>query len=92
MAVKLGLEKVIMKHGKLVGYFISNQESDFYKSEVFTKVLQFVQMHPNTCKMKEKQTRKGLRLLLTFESISTSKKSIDCITTCFGLIIVNFEI
>ena len=53
----------------LIGYFISDQNSAFYQSPQFTKVLQFVQTHKALCKMKEKQTRNGLRLLLTFENI-----------------------
>ena len=68
-----------MKQDKLIGYFISDKESGFYKSENFTKVLQFVQMHPIVCKMKEKQTRKGLRLLLTFEEIKTIEKALKAI-------------
>jgi transcription-repair coupling factor (superfamily II helicase) len=73
IATKLGLEKVIMKHNKLVGYFISDQQSGFYQSINFSKVLQYIQTHPQACKMKEKQTRNGLRLLLTFENV----KSVD---------------
>jgi len=73
IATKLGFEKVVMKHNKLTGYFVSDQQSDFYKSLSFTKILQYVQMHPNHCKIKEKQTRNGLRLLLTFENV----KSVD---------------
>ena len=77
IATKIGLEKVIMKHGKLVGYFINDQQSAFYQSHGFTKVLQFVQTHPNTAKMKEKQTRGGLRLLLTFENIKSVKQALS---------------
>lgn len=76
IATKIGLEKVIMKHGKLVGYFINDQQSAFYQSHGFTKVLQFVQTHPNAAKMKEKQTRGGLRLLLTFENIKSVKQAL----------------
>ena len=65
-----------MKHGKLIGYFISDQQSTFYQSKGFTKVLQFVQTNPNICKMKETQTRNGLRLLLTFESIKSVKQAL----------------
>lgn len=79
VATKIGFEKIIMKQDKLIGYFISDQKSGFYKSENFTKVLQFVQMHPIVCKMKEKQTRKGLRLLLTFEEINTIEKALKAI-------------
>ncbi len=79
IATALGFEKIIMKQGKFVGYFISNQESNFYKSEIFTKVLQFVQTHANHCTMKEKQTRKGLRLLLTFEKVNSIEKVLHTI-------------
>ena len=75
IASKVGFEKVIMKHGKLVGYFISDQQSNFYQSQWFTKVLHFVQQNPKICKMKESRTRNGLRLLLTFEDIKTIEKA-----------------
>ena len=67
----IGLEKIVMKKSKMIGYFIADQQSDFYQSPSFTKVLQFVQSHPQQCKIKEKQTRNGLRLLLVFENITS---------------------
>ena len=76
VATKMGLEKVVMKKGKLVGYFINDQQSPFYQSEGFTKVLQFVQRHPKACKMKEKQTRNGLRLLVTFNNINSVEQAL----------------
>jgi len=69
LANAIGLEKVILKKGKLLGYFIADQQSDFYQSPAFTHVLQYVQSHPNLCQLKEKQTRNGLRLLLVFDGI-----------------------
>ena len=63
-----------MKQGEFIGYFINDQQSNFYQSKSFTKVLQFIQNNPNACKMKEKQTRSGLRLLLTMESIKSVKQ------------------
>lgn len=77
IASKIGLEKIVMKHGKLVGYFIADQQSKFYQSPAFTRVLQYVQSHPNALKMKEKQTRAGLRLLLTFEKVTSVNKALD---------------
>jgi len=75
-ANSIGLEKVVMKKGKLIGYFISDQQSDFFQSPGFTRVLQFVQSHSNICTMKEKQTRNGLRLLLVFERITSLDKAL----------------
>lgn len=76
LATKMGLEKVVMKQGKLIGYFITDQKSGFYQSNGFTKILQYIQSHPGACKMKEKQTRNGLCLLLTFENIKTVKQAL----------------
>ena len=77
IASHIGLEKVIMKKGKFVGYFIADQKSRFYQTNNFTKILQYVQTHQQTCKMKEKQTRNGLRLLLTFDKITSVKKALQ---------------
>ncbi len=79
IATSIGLEKVIMKQNKLVGYFISDQQSEFYQSSAFSKVLQFVQKNPGICKMKEKETRNGLRLLLTFDHIDSVDKALTAL-------------
>ena len=76
IATKAGFEKIVMKQGKLIGYFINDQQSDFYQSSHFTRVLQFVQSNSNSCKMKEKQTRNGLRLMLTFENIKSVEQAL----------------
>ncbi|MBP2833173.1 transcription-repair coupling factor [Aquimarina sp. U1-2] len=71
IATSIGLEKIILKQNKFVGYFINDQQSAFYQSDAFSKVLQFMQQHPNLGKIKEKKTRNGLRLLLTFDTINS---------------------
>jgi transcription-repair coupling factor (superfamily II helicase) len=76
IATHIGLEKVIMKKGKFIGYFIADQQSSFYQSAVFTQVLQYVQSHPQQAKLKEKQTRNGLRLLLVFDRITSVDKAL----------------
>lgn len=75
----IGFEKIILKNNKLVGYFISDQSSSYYQSNNFTKVLKFVQSHSEKCKMKEKETRKGLRLLLTFENIKSINDALQAV-------------
>ena len=70
-AIGMGLERIVMKKGRFVGYFISDQQSDFYQSQAFSNILQFVQTNAARVKMKEKQTRNGLRLLLTIEKVTS---------------------
>jgi len=79
LAKGIGIEKVVMKKSKLIGYFIANQQSEFYQSNDFTRVLQFVQKHPHLCTIKEKQTRNGLRLLLTFDGITSVDKALQAL-------------
>ena len=83
MAAAIGLEKVVMKQGKFIGYFISDQQSPFYQSARFNKVLQFVQLHPGKLRLKEKQTRNGLRLLLTLEGVTTIEKAQRAVTPLY---------
>lgn len=71
----IGLEKIVMKKGKMIGYFIADQQSKFYQSKQFTTVLQFIQSNPKLAKLKEKETRKGLRLLLVFNDIKSLDKA-----------------
>ncbi|UJH68706.1 transcription-repair coupling factor [Allomuricauda sp. SCSIO 65647] len=75
IATHIGLEKVVLKKKKFIGYFIADQQSDFYQSDTFTRVLHYVQKHPQKCKLKEKQTRNGLRLLLVFDEITNVEKA-----------------
>lgn len=77
IATEFGMERIILKQNKMVAYFISDQQSDFYQSAKFRKVLMFVQQNPTLCKMKEKETRNGLRLLLSFENIKTIKRALE---------------
>jgi transcription-repair coupling factor (superfamily II helicase) len=77
IATRLGIEKLIMKQGKMIGYFVGDQQSDYYQSSHFRKVLQFVQLNGNLCKMKEKETKSGLRLLLTFENVKSIRKALE---------------
>jgi len=77
IATRLGIEKLVMKHGKMICYFVSDQQSDYYQSARFREILQFVQKQNTLCKMKEKQTVNGLRLLLTFENVKSIRKALE---------------
>lgn len=77
IATQTGIEKIIMKQGKLIGYFVGDQQSNYYNSKQFRHMLQFVQQHGNICKMKEKETKNGLRLLITFENVKSINKALD---------------
>ena len=76
IASQMGMERLIMKQGKMIGYFIADQQSKFYQSNAFQRVLTFVQRNNDKCKLSEKETRNGLRLILSFEQIHSIEKAI----------------
>lgn len=60
LAKKAGFEKVIIKKNRMIGSFVSNQESSYYQSEMFNKVLHYVQLFPHSCKMKQGENKLSL--------------------------------
>ncbi len=65
LAKKIGFEKIILKNKRFTGYFVSNQESPYYQSTVFSSVLRFVQNNPGNCRMRENKNK----LTLSFQNI-----------------------
>lgn len=71
VATRIGLEKVVLKNGKLTGFFIADQQSAFYQSPTFGRVLKFVQENAYQVAIKEKKSSRGLRLLLKSDDAKT---------------------
>jgi transcription-repair coupling factor (superfamily II helicase) len=84
LASKMGLERLIIKNKKCVGYFLSDQQSDFYQSPLFNQILLGVQKQPKKYSMKEKQTRNGLRLLLVLDQVHTVENLLDQLNNLVG--------
>jgi transcription-repair coupling factor (superfamily II helicase) len=71
IAIELGIEKIILKHQKMVCQFISDPQSVYYQSPVFSRILKFVQTNQQICRMKEANHK----LSLTFEKVKSIKKA-----------------
>lgn len=74
---KIGLERIIMKNDAFVGYFISDAKSDFYQSDIFGSILQFVQENPKDVRLEERKTRNGMRLLLKISKTKSVQAVLD---------------
>jgi transcription-repair coupling factor (superfamily II helicase) len=77
MAAGMGLEKLVLKQGKLLGYFLGEQDAPFYQSEGFSRLLQTVQRYPGQFRLKEKQTRQGLRLMLVLDPVKSIGQALE---------------
>jgi transcription-repair coupling factor (superfamily II helicase) len=83
VAKGIGLEKLVLKQKKLIGYFISNQDSPYYQSPIFTKVLKYIQNNPYTCKMKERNDK----LTIVFENVNDVREAIDLLVPITGNVV-----
>jgi transcription-repair coupling factor (superfamily II helicase) len=81
LAIAIGFEKIVIKMGKLVGFFISNPESPFYSSEEFKQVIRYIQEHPKKVRMKET----GPKLSLIFDHVTTINEAIVCLQQLTGV-------
>ena len=73
---QIGFEKISLKKNTLKGYFISNQQSNYFESDQFKKVLQFVQTHPRLGNLKEVKNT----LRIAFENIRSIDQAIKILT------------
>ena len=66
---KLGFEKIIIKNGVMIAFFISNPMSKYYKSNRFSKILESLSAHPNIFELKQNDSK--LRIFVrNIDSIS----------------------
>ena len=54
---KIGLEKIIIKNGVMIAFFISNPLSQYYKSDRFAKILENVTLNPKLFELKQNDNR-----------------------------------
>ena len=72
-AIKLGFPKIILKQNKLIAHFIPDQESPYYKSPVFSKILSFVQTQIRHYHLQESRGK----LTLHIDNITSVSQAIE---------------
>ncbi len=72
LCVELGFEKVTLKNGLMIAYFLSKQDSDYFNSPIFRSIMVFVQKNPVGYKLKET----GTKLALIVQRIDSVKAAI----------------
>lgn len=69
---ELGFEKINLKGGKLKAYFVSGND-EYFKSDVFGKILTFAKTHSQRCRLKDISGK----LILTIEDIDSVDKALE---------------
>jgi transcription-repair coupling factor (superfamily II helicase) len=76
---RLGFEKLTLKNEKLRAYFISTKD-EYFSSDTFGKILNFVKTHSRQCKMKDTAGK----AMLQIESILTVDAAIELLSQMEG--------
>ena len=62
MAKAFGIEKLILKQDRMVCHLVSNQQSPFYQSPNFAKLINYIQANPRRASLKETPERLSLSI------------------------------
>ncbi|MDR0668260.1 MAG: transcription-repair coupling factor [Prevotellaceae bacterium] len=76
IAIRLGVEKIVLKNRLMILYFISNPLSNYYRSSVFARVLQYVQQRPELFAVKEQNEK----LMMTAPNVPTVRHAIETLS------------
>ncbi|MEN9440413.1 MAG: transcription-repair coupling factor, partial [Bacteroidota bacterium] len=77
LAEEIGLERLVIKSGKMVGYFISNPQSPFYETDMFQQVLNYIQRNGQGCKLSEQNDK----LRIVFADVKHIKHAFEQISS-----------
>lgn len=75
LAKLVGVEKIVLKHGKMLIYFVSNLESPYYHSAAFGAVLNYMAQNPRHSQIKEQKGKRSMSL----DHVKTVERAVDII-------------
>ena len=80
MGKAFGIEKLLLKQGKMVCHFSSNQDNPFYTSGNFMRMINYVQEHPREAHLKES----AQRLSLVCDKVDSIRRALEVLATIAG--------
>ena len=75
----LGCEKILLKGGAMQLQFVSNVDSPFYRSKMFSRVIAYATSHIQNCALKEKNNKRILRISHV-KSVEQARSLLDMIS------------
>ena len=60
LAARLGVEKVILKGGRMTLVFVSNPDSPYYQSAAFGKMIAYMMAYTKRCDLREQNNRRSM--------------------------------
>lgn len=82
LARRLGIEKVVLKQGRMSLFLVNNPDSPFYQSDAFGKLITYVQKYPRNCELRDAKGKRSIAI-----------KNVPDVETATGILeeILSFE-
>jgi transcription-repair coupling factor (superfamily II helicase) len=77
LGIKLGIEKILLKNNLLIANFVSDPESSFYRSSLFSSIMSHINRFPERMKMRQKESK----LTLTISNVRTVEEAIKLLNS-----------
>ncbi len=81
VAIELGFEKIILKGGNMLAYFVSNQSSSYYNSRTFGQILDYIQRAQHKYQLVQRPNS----LFVKCEKVRSVKKAVELLQEMLNL-------
>ena len=73
MAVRYGIERLVLKNERMTAFLVTNPSSPFYRSDEFGALLRYATQNPYRCKLREQDGRRSI----IFSNIPTIEEAYE---------------
>ena len=60
LALKSGIERLILKQGRMIAYLVTDNQSLYYQSNTFGAIINYMSTHPRNCQIKEVNQKRSV--------------------------------
>lgn len=81
MARKLGIEKVVLKQGSMLLFFVDDSNKAYYQSPMFGRLLNYLQANPARVQIRERNGRRSFAIA----KVPTVSQAVDILQSVLNL-------
>ncbi len=81
IALSLGFEKLTIKQNRMAGYFVQSENSPYFQSEAFGKILNYFQSHVERCKLRDVAGKRSI-LFVDVNDVRTAYDILQKVESC----------
>ena len=76
-ARRLGIERLLLKGGRMYLYFVGDDNKAYYRSKAFGRILTYLQANPRRCQIRENNGKRSFLI----ESVPTVREGLDILAS-----------